>query len=56
MKKIIFVFFLTSCSSANINDNFNKNDLNFNNDYTYNEFKVLLEEYNMINGFPDLDK
>ena len=56
MKKIIFVFFLTACSSENLNENLNINDLNFDKDLTFEEFKVLLEEYNRIKGYPEIDK
>ena len=51
MKKVIFLIFLTACSSKNINNNV----LNFNNDLTYDEFKVLLEEYSKNKGYPDID-
>ncbi len=56
MKKIIFLIFLTSCSSENLKENLNINDLNFDKDLTFDEFKVLLEEYNKINGYPEIDK
>ena len=52
MKKIIFVIFLTACSSENLNNNV----LNFDKDITFDEFKILLEEYNKINGYPEIDK
>jgi|TARA_B100000470_G_C19607194_1_gene309314 hypothetical protein len=52
MKKIIFVIFLTACSSENLNNNV----LNFDKDLTFDEFKILLEEYNKINGYPEIDK
>ena len=51
MKKIIFLIFLTSCTSNNVNNNI----LDFNMDLTYDEFKVLLEEYNKKKGYPDID-
>ena len=51
MKKIIFLIFLTACSSKNINNNI----LDFNMDLTYDEFKVLLEEYNKKKEYPDID-
>ena len=52
MKKIIFLIFLTACSSKNVNNNI----LDFNMmDLTYDEFKVLLEEYNKKKGYPDID-
>ena len=51
MKKIIFLIFLTACSSKNVNNNI----LDFNMNLTYDEFKVLLEEYNKKKGYPDID-
>ena len=51
MKKIIFLIFLTTCTSKNVNNNI----LDFNMDLTLDEFKVLLEEYNKKKGYPDID-
>ena len=51
MKKIIFLIFLTACTSKNVNNNI----LDFNMDLTFDEFKILLEEYNKKNGYPDID-
>ena len=51
MKKIIFLIFLTACTTKNVNNNI----LDFNMDLTYDEFKVLLEEYNKKKGYPDID-
>ena len=51
MKKIIFLIFLTACTSKNVNNNI----LDFNLDLTFDEFKILLEEYNKKKGYPDLD-
>ena len=51
MKKIIFLIFLAACTSKNVNNNI----LDFNMDLTYDEFKVLLEEYNKKKGYPDID-
>ncbi len=51
MKKIIFFIFLTACSSKNVNNNV----LDFNMDLTYDEFKVLLNEYSKKKGYPDID-
>ena len=50
MKKIIFLIFLTACTSKNVNNNI----LDFNMDLTFDEFKVLLEEYNKKRGYPDI--
>ena len=52
MKKIIFLIFLTACTSKNVNNNI----LDFNMDLTFDEFKVLLEEYNKNKGYPTIDK
>ena len=51
MKKIIFLIFLTACTSKNVNNNI----LDFNMDLTFDEFKVLLEEYNKKKEYPDID-
>ena len=51
MKKIIFLIILTACTSKNVNNNI----LDFNMDLTFDEFKVLLEEYNKKKGYPDID-
>ena len=51
MKKIIFLIFLAACTSKNVNNNI----LDFNMDLTYDEFKVLLEEYNKKKEYPDID-
>ena len=51
MKKIIFLIFLTACTSKNVNNNI----LDFNMNLTFDEFKILLEEYNKKKGYPDID-
>ena len=51
MKKIIFLIFLTACTSKNVNNNI----LDFNMDLTFDEFKILLEEYDKNKGYPDID-
>jgi len=53
MKKIIFLIFLTACTSNNVNNNIL--DFNMDQDLTFDEFKVLLEEYNKKKGYPDID-
>ena len=53
MKKFIFMIFLTSCTSTNLNDN---KVLDFNMDMTFNEFKLLLEDYDKNKGYPSIDK
>ena len=53
MKKIIFLIFLTACTSNNVNNKIL--DFNMDQDLTFDEFKVLLEEYNKKKGYPDID-
>ena len=52
MKKIVFMIFLTACASKNLNNN---NVLDFNMDLTFDEFKILLEEYDKNKGYPTID-
>ncbi len=54
MKKIVFMIFLTACASKNLNNN--NNVLDFNMDLTFDEFKILLEEYDKNKGYPTIDK
>tara|TARA_B100001059_G_C17752989_1_gene538288 strand:+ start:640 stop:801 length:162 start_codon:yes stop_codon:yes gene_type:complete len=52
MKKILMVIlFLTSCSSEKII----KNDFNFDNKMSFNEFKIKLEEYANNSPYPNID-
>ena len=50
MKKIIFLIFLTACTSKNVNNNIL--DFSMDQNLTFDEFKVLLEEYNKKKGYP----
>ena len=54
MKKIIFIllFFLTSCS----NKSPVKSDYNFDNDMTFDEFKIKLEAYSSDNPYPNINE
>ena len=56
MKKIIFLLFLVSCSSKNIDNHASSVLLDFNKDLSFNEFKMLLEKYNEITDIPEIDK
>ncbi len=51
MKKIFFLIFLTACGSKNLN----KNTTNFDMNVTYEEFKILLKEYDKKKGYPNID-
>ena len=49
------MIFLTACASKNLSNN-NNNVLDFNMDFTFDEFKILLEEYDNNKGYPTIDK
>ena len=55
MKKLFFLFFLTACSSNNEINDLNNKVLDFNRELSFEEFKVLLEKYNNISQYPDID-
>ena len=56
MKKILFLFLLTACSSPNKNYNTNNEFLDFNNTLNFKEFNELLIKYNKISQYPNIDK
>jgi hypothetical protein len=47
---LIIVFFLTSCSS-----NIAKNDFNFSDEMSFDEFKLELDAYAKNNPYPNID-
>ena len=59
MKKIILLILLTSCSFNNTsnywNSNMKKELLDFDKDYSFLEFKKLLETYNDQSVYPDIN-
>ena len=62
MKKLfVFLFMLTSCSlntSSNYwNENLNANyeELNYDKDYTFDEYKNILDMYNKKTEIPNLN-
>ena len=48
--KIIILFFLVSCSSNTVNNNFN-----FSDEMDFEEYKIKLEEYAISNPYPNVD-
>ena len=53
MKKfllIIFLFFLVSCTS-----NYAKKEFNFTDEMSFNQFKLMLDEYAINNPYPEID-
>ena len=60
MKKILVLLFaLSSCSFQNTgnywDNNLNNEFLDFESDYSFNEYKKLLKKYVDRKGFPDLN-
>ena len=57
MKKFYILFLLfTACTIHNtenkLNDNLNKEILDFNKKYTFKEYGEILEKYNVRKGYP----
>ena len=51
MKKIFFLIFLTACTNKNLNNNAANIDMNV----AFDEFKILLKEYDNNKGYPNID-
>jgi hypothetical protein len=56
MKKFLFLIIIitTSCVPNSIDNNFSK-DSNFNDQMTFDEFKLELDEYAVNKPFPNID-
>ena len=55
MKKLIILFFLTSCMSPNSNINLNNTILNFDDDVNFEDYNKLLIEYAKTSPFPNIE-
>jgi len=55
MKKFIFLLFLTACTTKNIENNLNNEIFDFNIDLNFEEFETLLDKYNKVKGYPDIN-
>ena len=55
MKKIFFLIILTSCSSPNVNNNFDKSIIKIDDSLSFNEVKTLLEREAKIKEYPEID-
>ncbi len=51
MKKIFFFIFLTACAPKNLNNT----AVNIDMDVSFDEFKILLKEYDKNKGYPKID-
>ena len=47
---LITIFLLASCSSYSV-----KNDINFSDEMSFDEFRIQLEEYAKNNPYPKID-
>ena len=47
---IMIIFFLASCNAKTV-----RNDFNFSEDLSFEEFKIKLEEYTKNNPYPNID-
>ena len=56
MKRLLILFFLTSCALPNSNISSNNTVLDFNNNLSFENFKELLIEYTRISPYPNIDK
>ena len=51
MKKLLLLIWLSACTSyPEINNN-----LNFDREISFEEFKIMLEKYDRVSGYPDID-
>ena len=55
MKRLFFLLLLCSCNKPITTSNFPIKDINFNQLFTFEEYKEKIEIYNQINGYPKLD-
>ena len=55
MKKLFFLFFLAACSANNTSNDLNNEILDFDKELSFEEFKVLVDKYNNISKYPDIN-
>ena len=56
MKKFLITFlFLIGCVTNQANDNNNISDLNYDEDLSFEEFKIKLEVYAINSPYPNID-
>jgi hypothetical protein len=55
MKILFFFLILVSCGSPISNYNSNNENINFNGNLTFDDFKKLLVQYTKISPFPYMD-
>ena len=55
MKKLFFLFFLAACSTNNTSNDLDNEIFDFDRDLNFEEFKVLVDKYNNISKYPDIN-
>ena len=55
MKKLFFLFLLTACSSNNMSNDLNNEVLDFDRELSFEEFRILVDKYNNISKYSDID-
>tara|TARA_E500000331_G_scaffold289943_1_gene285868 strand:+ start:611 stop:781 length:171 start_codon:yes stop_codon:yes gene_type:complete len=56
VKKIIFLLFVVGCSSKTLEIKDKHQSLNFDKNLSFNEFMLMLDKYNKITDYPNLDE
>mgnify|MGYP000061614664 CR=1 FL=1 len=56
IKKLFFIVLLTSCASSNSVMKLDSKKINFKDDSSFEEFKVLLIQYAKTSPYPDINK
>ena len=56
MKKLVILFFLVSCSAANVNLEKSKEILDFDKQLSFVEFNELAKKYAKNNPYPNIDE
>ena len=55
MKKYFFLLMLMSCTSSDLNNNFDQSVFKISNDLSFDEVKILLERNASVKPFPNID-
>tara|TARA_Y100000741_G_scaffold321805_1_gene271174 strand:+ start:255 stop:425 length:171 start_codon:yes stop_codon:yes gene_type:complete len=56
MKNIILFIFLVSCTAQSLNNKSKVDNLKFNIDFTFDEYKKFLTNFNVNSKYPDISK
>jgi hypothetical protein len=56
IKKLFFIILLTSCASSNSVMKLDSKKIDFKDDLSFEDFKVLLIQYAKTSPYPDINK